>query len=56
MKYRGIAAVVNFLAIFTLTYTTTTKVKRGLKVFFEDRKERNAKASTKVNFSLYLQH
>lgn len=47
MKYRGIAAVVNFLAIFTLTYTTTTKVKRGLKVFFEDEKKEMPKLPQK---------
>ena len=47
MKYRGIAAVVNFLAIFTLTYSTTTKVKRGLKVFFEDEKKEMPKLPQK---------
>ena len=47
MKYRGIAAVVNFLAIFALTYTTTTKVKRGLKVFFEDEKKEMPKLPQK---------
>ena len=47
MKYRGIVAVVNFLAIFTLTYTTTTKVKRGLKVFFEDEKKEMPKLPQK---------
>lgn len=50
MKYRGIAVVVNFLAIFTLTYTTTTKVKRGLKVFFEDEKKEMPKLPQKINF------
>lgn len=39
MKYKGITAIINFLAIFTLIYTTTTKIKRGLKVFFEDEKK-----------------
>ena len=39
MKYRAIAVVVNFVAIFSLVYTTTTRIKRGLKVFFEDEKK-----------------
>ena len=53
MKYRGIAAVVNFLAIFTLTYSTTTKVKRGLKVFFEDEKKEMPKLPQKsISFIL----
>ena len=39
MKYRGITAVLNFLAIFTLTYNTTSRVKKGLKTFFEDEKK-----------------
>ena len=39
MKYRAIAVAVNFVAIFSLVYTTTTRIKRGLKVFFEDEKK-----------------
>lgn len=39
IKYRGITAIVNFLVIFALTYFTTAKVKKGLKVFFEDEKK-----------------
>ena len=39
MKYRGITALINFLAIFALIYNTTTRVKRGLKVFFDDEKK-----------------
>lgn len=39
MKYRAIAVTINFVAIFSLIYTTTTRIKRGLKAFFEDEKK-----------------
>lgn len=39
VEYRGIIAVLNFVTIFTLVYTTTTRIKKGLKVFFDDEKK-----------------
>lgn len=47
MKYRGIIALLNFLAIFTLVYSTTKKVKRGLKIFFDDEKKEMPKLPQK---------
>ena len=39
MQYITITAVVNFLIVFTLMYTTTSRVKQGLKTFFDDEKK-----------------
>ena len=38
VKYMAITATINFIAIFAIMYTTTSKVKQGLKTFFEDEK------------------
>lgn len=35
----GITAILNFSIIFTVMYVTTTKIKNGLKTFFEDEKK-----------------
>ena len=53
MKYRGIIGVLNFLAIFTLIYATTSRVKKGLKTFFEDEKKTMPKLPQKsISFIL----
>ncbi len=39
MQYIAITAVVNFLVVFTVMYTTTSRVKQGLKTFFDDEKK-----------------
>ena len=39
MQYITITAIVNFLIVFTLMYTTTSRVKQGLKTFFDDEKK-----------------
>ena len=36
MQYISITAIVNFLVVFTVMYTTTSRVKQGLKTFFDD--------------------
>lgn len=47
VKYMGITALVNFIAVFSIMYTTTTRVKRGLKIFFEDEKKEMPKLPQK---------
>ena len=37
-KYAGITAILNFMTVFTIMYSTTKKIKAGLKTFFEDEK------------------
>ena len=39
MQYISITAIVNFLVVFTIMYTTTSRVKQGLKTFFDDEKK-----------------
>ena len=39
MQYISITAIVNFLVVFTVMYTTTSRVKQGLKTFFDDEKK-----------------
>lgn len=43
----GITAILNFIAVFSIMYTTTNQVKRGLKVFFEDEKKEMPKLPQK---------
>lgn len=38
-KYAGITAILNFMTVFTIMYSTTKKIKAGLKTFFEDEKK-----------------
>lgn len=38
-KYAGIAAILNFMTVFAVMYSTTKKIKAGLKTFFEDEKK-----------------
>ena len=47
IKYRAITATINFIAIFALVYNTTTRIKRGLKVFFDDEKKEMPKLPQK---------
>ena len=39
MQYISITAIVNFLVVFTIMYTTTSRIKQGLKTFFDDEKK-----------------
>ena len=39
VKYMAITATINFIAVFTIMYATTSKIKQGLKTFFEDEKK-----------------
>ena len=39
LRYTGIAAIINFCTIFYIMYSTTSKIKSGLKTFFEDEKK-----------------
>lgn len=43
----GITAILNFIAVFSIMYTTTKQIKRGLKVFFEDEKKEMPKLPQK---------
>ena len=38
-KYAGITAILNFMTVFAVMYSTTKKIKAGLKTFFEDEKK-----------------
>ena len=38
-KYAGITAILNFMTVFAVIYSTTKKIKAGLKTFFEDEKK-----------------
>ena len=38
MQYITITAIINFLIVFTIMYITTSRVKQGLKTFFDDEK------------------
>lgn len=55
LKYITITAIINFGVVFTIMYTTTTRVKRGLKVFFDDEKKQMPKLPQKsISFIVAL--
>ena len=37
-RYIGIVGIINFIITFSIIYFTTSRVKKGLKIFFEDEK------------------
>ena len=39
LRYISITAIINFVIVFTLVYWTTSRIKKGLKTFFEDEKK-----------------
>ena len=48
----SITAILNFIIIFTVIYISTSKIKNGLKTFFEDEKKAMPKLPQKIN-SIY---
>ena len=58
MQYISITAIVNFLVVFTIMYTTTSRIKQGLKTFFDDEKKPMPKLPQKsisfINIQLFF--
>lgn len=47
IRYIAITAILNFGAVFTIMYTTTNRIKKGLKIFFDDEKKQMPKLPQK---------
>lgn len=47
IKYKGLALVINFVLIYSMIYITNTKIKKGLKEFFDQEKKEMPKLLNK---------
>lgn len=47
IKYKGLALIINFVLIYSMIYITNTKIKKGLKEFFDQEKKEMPKLLNK---------